>query len=115
MEISRTNATELEEWDFTVDICPINLVVNLERYSHVVIGSAERVSAPLPKITIIIEGHRSELRGIPLVLFAGRFQNNGVFEAGRKARLVYLDMIRRRLRLKHEAFYSGVYDPVKVS
>lgn len=51
MEISWTIATELEEWDFIVDICPINLVVNLGRYSHVVIGSAVRMSAPLPEIT----------------------------------------------------------------
>lgn len=115
MEIAQTIATELEERDFTVDICPINQVANLDGYSHVVIGSAVRMSAPLPEVTQFIEGHLSEFHGIPLAFFAVHLQNNGDDEASRKARLAYLVPIRNLLRLQHEAFFTGVYDPKKVS
>jgi len=115
MEIAQTIATELEERDFTIDICPINQVANLDGYSHVVIGSAVRMSAPLPEVTQFIEGHLSEFRGIPLAFFAVHLQNAGEDEASRKARLAYLDPIRKLLRLQHEAFFTGVYDPEKVS
>lgn len=115
MEIARTIATELEQREFTVDICPIKQVANLQGYSHAVIGSAVRMSAPLPEVTQFIEGHRSEFHGIPLAFFAVHLQNDGEDEASRKARLAYLDPIRKLLRLQHEAFFTGVYDPEKVS
>ncbi len=115
MEIAQTIATELEKRDFSVDICPINRVANLEGYSHVVIGSAVRMSAPLPEVTQFIEGHLSEFHGIPLAFFAVHLQNDGDDEASRKFRLAYLDPIRKLLPLQHEAFFTGVYDPEKVS
>lgn len=115
LEIAQTVATELEERDFSVDICPIYQVVNLEGYSHVVMGSAIRMSAPLPEVTQFIEEHRSEFHGIPLAFFAVHLQNDGDDEASRKARLAYLDPIRKLLHLQHETFFTGVYDPENVS
>lgn len=115
MEIARTIALELEKRSFTVDICPIKQVNSLEGYSHVVIGSAIRMGSPLPEVTRFIKEHQSELSGIPLACFAVYLQNDGDDEASRKARLAYLEPIRNQLRITHEAFFTGVYDPEKVS
>jgi len=115
MEVARAIALELEKRDFEFDICPIKQVNSLEGYSHVVIGSAIRMGSPLPEVTHFIKEHQSELNGIPLACFAVYLQNDGDDEVSRKARLAYLDPIRNQLRITHEAFFTGVYDPEKVS
>lgn len=115
MEIARAIALELENRAFTVDISPIDRVTSLEGYSHVVLGSAIRMGSPLPEITRFIEEHYSEFQNIPLACFAVHLQYDGEDEASRKARLAYLEPIRSQLRLRHEAFFTGVYDPAKVS
>lgn len=115
MEIARIIALELEKRDFTVDICPIKQVNSLVGYSHVVIGSAIRMGSPLPEVTDFIEEHRSEFRGIPIACFAVHLQYIGEDEASQKARVAYLDPIRNQMRITHEAFFTGVYDPTKVS
>lgn len=115
MEIARTIAQELEKRSFTVDISSIDRVVSLEGYSHVVIGSAIRMGAPLPEVTSFIEEHHSEFRDISLACFAVYLQHDGDDDASRKARLAYLDPIRKLLTLQYEAFFTGVFDPKKVS
>lgn len=115
MEIARTIALELEKRDFDFDICPIKQVNSLEGYSHVVIGSAIRMGSPLPEVIHFIKEHQSEFSDIPLACFAVHLQNDGDDEASRKARLAYLDPIRNQLRITHEACFTGVYDPEKVS
>jgi menaquinone-dependent protoporphyrinogen oxidase len=115
MEIARAIALELQERSFAVDVCPINRVADLKGYSHVVIGSAIRMSSPLPEVTQFLEEHRTESRGIPLAFFAVYLMNNGDDEASHTARLAYLDPIRKLLRLQHEAFFTGVFDPKRVS
>lgn len=115
MEIALAISLELEKRGFTVDICPISRVTDLSDYSHVIIGSAIRMSAPLPEVTQFIEEHRSEFHGIPLAFFAVYLSNNGDDETSRTARLAYLDPIRQILRIQHEAFFTGVFDPAKVS
>lgn len=115
MEIARTISLELEKRSFTVDICPIEEVKSLDGYSHVVIGSAIRMSAPLPEVKQFITEHQSEFKGIPFAFFAVYLQNAGEDDASRKARLAYLDSIRKLLPIQHEAFFTGVYDPEKVS
>lgn len=115
MEIARTIALELENRGFTVDISPINRVMSLEGYSHVVIGTAIRMGAPLPEVTNFIEEHHSEFRDVPLACFIVHLQHDGADEASRSARLAYLDPIRKLLPLQQEAFFTGVYDPDKVS
>ncbi|MCZ7554201.1 MAG: hypothetical protein M5U05_16750 [Anaerolineales bacterium] len=114
MEIAHRIATELEERDFAVNICPIKRVTSLVGYSHVVIGSAIRMGSPLPEITHFVEEYHSELRGIPLACFAVYLQHDGQDETSRKARLAYLNPIRNLLSLQYEAFFTGVYDPTKV-
>ncbi|NLG99535.1 MAG: twin-arginine translocation signal domain-containing protein [Chloroflexi bacterium] len=115
MEIAQAIALELENRGFTVDYSPIERVTGLEDYSHVVIGSAIRMSAPLPEVTQFIEEHRAAFRGIPLAFFAVHLSNDGDDEASRAARHAYLDPVRKLLRLQHEAFFTGVFDPKKVS
>jgi len=115
MEIARTIALELENRDFTVDISPIERVTSLEEYSHVVIGSAIRMGTPLREVTQFITDHFSEFRSIPLAFFAVYLQHDGEDETSRKARLAYLDPIRSQIRITHEAYFTGVYDPAKVS
>lgn len=115
MEIARTIALELEKRDFVFDICPIKQVESLKGYSHVVIGSAIRMGSPLPEVTHFIEEHRSEFRDAPLAFFAVHLRYDGEDEASRKARLAYLDPIRIQLRITHEAYFTGVYDPAKVT
>ncbi len=115
MEIARTIALELEKRDFVFDICPIKRVESLKGYSHVVIGSAIRMGSPLPEVTHFIEEHRSEFGGIPLACFVVHLQHDGEDEASRKARVAYLDPIRNQLLITHEAYFTGVYDPAKVT
>ncbi len=115
MEIAREIARELEKRKFTVDICPVKQVESLEGYSHAVIGSAIRMGSPLPEVTHFIKEHQSELSRIPLASFAVHLRNDGEDEGSRKARLAYLDPIHTQLPITHEAFFTGLYDPAKVS
>lgn len=115
MEIAQAIALELEKRSFAVNYCPIQQVTNLEDYSYVVIGSAIRIAAPLPEVTQFIEDHHASLRGIPLAFFAVYLQNSGEDEASQQARLAYLDLIRKLLPIQHEAFFTGVFDPTKLS
>ncbi|MCC6146689.1 MAG: flavodoxin [Anaerolineaceae bacterium] len=115
MEIARTIAQELEKRHFIVDICPIKQIDSLEDYSHIIMGSAIRMGSPLPEIIQFINEHQSECSRIPLACFAVHLQHDGENEASRKARLACLDPIRKLLPLQHEVFFTGVYDPDKVS
>jgi menaquinone-dependent protoporphyrinogen oxidase len=115
MEIARVIAMELENRNLSVDICPIKQVKSLEGYSHVVIGSAVRMGTPLPEVTQFITDNQSSLAKTPFALFAVYLQNDGEDEASRKARLAYLDPIRNLISPQYEAFFTGVYDPTKVS
>lgn len=115
MEIARVIALELEKRYFSVDICPINQVESLEGYSHIVIGSAIRMGSPLPEVKAFVNEHCSEFRSIPFACFAVHLQHDGEDKASQEARLTYLDPIRNQLRITHEAFFTGVYNPVKVS
>jgi len=115
MEIARIIAVELENRGFTVDISPIDRVTSLEGYSHLVIGSAIRMGAPLSEVINFIEEHHSEFQNISLACFAVHLQYDGEDEASRTARLAYLEPIRKQLSLRHEAYFTGVYDPDKVS
>lgn len=115
MEIARALALELENRSFTVDVCPIQQAASLDGYSHVVIGSAIRMGTPLPEVTQFITDHRAELQRISLAFFAVHLQNSGEDETSRKARLAYLEPVRALTPLQHEAFFTGVFDPGKVS
>jgi len=115
MEIARTIALEFEKRNFEFEILPIKQVKSLKGYSHVVIGSAIRMGSPLPEVTRFIEEHRSEFQGIPLASFAVHLQHGGEDEASQKALVAYLDPIRNQVRIMHEAYFTGVYDPAKVS
>jgi len=115
IEIAQAIAIELEKRSFTVDISPVKRVTDLKGYSYVVIGSAIRMSAPLPEVIEFIEQNRDMLCSIPTAFFAVYLMNFASDEASSKARLAYLDPIRNLLFLQHEAFFTGVFDPAKVS
>lgn len=115
MEIARMIALELENRSFTVDICPISRVTDLNDYSHVVIGSAIRMSTPLPEVTEFVEQNRKTLLSTPTAFFAVHLMNYENDAASNKARLAYLDQIRDLVALQSEVFFTGVFDPKKVS
>lgn len=113
--IAQAIASELEKRRFTVDICPVNRVTDLADYSCVAIGSAIRMSAPLPEAMEFVEQYHDTLRTIPTAFFAVYLMNTENDEASSRARLAYLDPVRKLLPLQHEAFFTGVFDPAKVS
>lgn len=115
MEIAQAIAQEFEKRRFAVDFCPIKRVTDSHDYSHVVIGSAIRMSAPLPEVTQLVEDHHEAFRVIPLPFFAVHLANHGDDETSRAARHAYLDPVRRLLCIQHEAFFTGVFNPAKVS
>lgn len=115
IEIARAIALELEKRNFTVDISPVKRVTDLKGYNCVVLGSAIRMSAPLPEVIQFIEQNRDTLGAIPTAFFAVYLMNSESGEASSKARLAYLDPIRKLLALQDEAFFTGVFDPAKVS
>jgi menaquinone-dependent protoporphyrinogen oxidase len=115
MEIARVIGMELENRGFSVDVCPIRQVKSIEGYNHIVIGSAVRMGTTLPEVSDFIIENQNSLEKIPLAFFAVHLQYDGEDEASQKARRAYLDAIRNQIRLQHEAFFTGVYDPTKVS
>lgn len=115
LEIAKAIVLELENRSFSVDICPISRVTDLNKYSHVVIGSAIRMSAPLPEATEFVEQNHIKLASIPTAFFAVYLMNFESDAASIKARFAYLDPIRNLLAMNHEAFFTGVFDPEKVS
>lgn len=115
MEISQAIAGELEKRNFTVDIGPIKQMTVLKDYDYVVIGSAIRMSAPMPEVIEFIQQNQSLLHTIPTAFFAVHLANLADDEVSSKARLAYLDSIRPLLSLSHEAFFAGVFDPSKLS
>jgi menaquinone-dependent protoporphyrinogen oxidase len=113
--IAQAIASELEKRCFTVDISPVNRVTDLKGYHYVVIGSAIRMSAPLPEVVNFVEQNRDKLASIPTAFFAVYLMNSANDEVSSKARLGYIDPIRNLLPIQHEAFFTGVFDPKKVS
>jgi len=115
IEIAQAIAFEMEKRSFIVDISPVNQVTDLKGYSFVVIGSAIRMSAPLSEAIEFVEQFRDTLCSIPTAFFAVYLMNYASDEASCKARLAYLNTIRHLLSLQHEAFFTGVFDPAKVT
>lgn len=115
MKIAQTIAFELLKRNFTVDIRPIQRVTDLKGYNYVVIGSAIRMSSPLPEVMAFLEQFSTALLEIPTAFFAVYLMNSENTEVSNKARLSYLDPVRKLLPLQHEAYFTGVFDPQKVS
>lgn len=115
MEVAQTVAKELADRGFAVDIRPLKQVTSLDGYSAVVVGSAVRMGSPLPEAAKFVEKNAAALQKLPVAFFAVHIMNMADDDASRKARLAYLDPIRKLVTLKHEAYFAGVGDMSKVS
>lgn len=113
--VAQAVAEELKSRNFTVDISPVNRVTDLEGYSFVVIGSAIRMGAPLSEVAEFVKQHRDKLQTIPTAFFAVYLMNSEDSQSGQQARLAYLNSIRDLVTLQNEAFFTGVFNPKKVS
>jgi menaquinone-dependent protoporphyrinogen oxidase len=115
MEVAQTVAKELVDRGFSVDVRPIKQVTSLNGYTGVVVGSAIRMSTWLPEASKFVETHKDTLASLPTAFFCVHLMNIGDDEASRKARLAYLEPVRKLVTPKSEACFAGVGDMSKVS
>ncbi len=115
MEVAQAVAQELTNRGYAVDVRLAKQVSSLEGYAAVVIGSAIRYSQWLPEAVKFVEQNQAALKQMPTAFFAVHLMNMGDDETSHKARLAYLDPVRKLVVPKAEAFFSGVGDPSKVS
>jgi menaquinone-dependent protoporphyrinogen oxidase len=80
-----------------------------------VLGSAVRVGQWLPEAVKFVEQHRPVLSQHPVALFAVHIMNLEDDDASRKARLAYLDPVRKLITPRAEAFFAGVGDLTKLN
>jgi menaquinone-dependent protoporphyrinogen oxidase len=69
----------------------------------------------LPEAVKFVNQNQNVLSQIPDAFFAVHLMNLGSDEASRKARLAYLDPVRKLITPQKEAFFAGVGDWKKVS
>jgi menaquinone-dependent protoporphyrinogen oxidase len=115
MEVAQAVAKELTSRGFAVDVRPVKQAGDVKGYAAVVIGSAIRMGAPLSEAIKFVEKNSAALREVPAAFFAVHLMNMGTDETSQKARLAYLDPIRKLVPLQNEAFFAGVGDFAKVS
>jgi len=114
-EIAETIGQTLALQNGAVDVLPLEKVKSLKGYKAVVLGSAIRIGHWLPEAVRFVEQNRDSLAQMPAAFFAVHLMNLGSDEANRKARLAYLDPVRKLVTPKKEAFFAGVGDYKKVS
>jgi menaquinone-dependent protoporphyrinogen oxidase len=115
MEVAQSVARELAARGYSVDVHPVKQVSNLKGYSAVVLGSAIRMGGWLPEAVKFVETNRTALAQLPTAFFAVHLMNIADDETSRKARLAYLDPVRKLVTPQSEAFFAGVGDMSKVS
>ncbi len=115
MEVAQAVAHELTNRGYAVDMRMAKQVSSLDGYAAVVVGSAVRYGQWLPEAVKFVEQNQAALKQMPTAFFAVHLMNMDEDETSRKARLAYLDPVRKLVMPKSEAFFSGVGDPSKVS
>ena len=114
-EVAQAIAEELTKRGCAVDVCQASKVTGLEGYTAVVVGSAVRFGSWLPEAVKFVEQNQAALSKLPVSFFAVHLMNMGDDETSRQARLAYLDLVRKQVTPKAEAFFPGVGDQSKVS
>lgn len=113
-EVAHSIAEILSSQGTTVDVLPLNKVTSLQGYQAAVLGSAVRMGAWLPEAVKFVEQNRDALSRLPIAFFAVHIMNLGEDETSRKARLAYLDSVRKLVPPRKEAFFAGVGNWKKV-
>ncbi len=115
IEVAQAVAQELTNRGYAVDVHLAKQVSSLDGYAAVVVGSAIRYGQWLPEAVKFVEQNQAALKQIPTAFFTVHLMNMGDDETSRKARLAYLDPVRKLVTPQAEAFFSGVGDSSKVS
>jgi menaquinone-dependent protoporphyrinogen oxidase len=115
VEVAQFVANELVQRGYSVDVRPVKQVASLNGYSGVVVGSTIRMGSWLPEAFKFVETNQAVLGELRTAFFAVHLMNQGDDETSRKARLAYLDPVRKLVVPQSEAFFSGVGDMSKVS
>ncbi len=115
MEVAQVVAQELTNRGYAVDVRLAKQVSSLDGYAAVVVGSAVRYGQWLSETVKFVEQNQAALKRMPTAFFAVHLMNMGDDETSRKARLAYLDPVRKLVMPQAEAFFSGVGDSSKVS
>jgi menaquinone-dependent protoporphyrinogen oxidase len=115
VEVAQAVAEELTKRGFAVDVRQAAKVTEIDGYTAVVVGSAVRFGSWMPEAVKFVEQNRAALNNLPTAFFAVHLMNMSDDDASRKARLAYLDPVRKLVSPKAEAFFPGVGDLSKVS
>lgn len=114
-EIAQVIAKSLSEQGTSVDLLPLKDVKDLQSYRAVILGCAVRMGQWLPEAVRFVEQNQERLSQIPTAFFAVHLMNMGSDSASQKARLAYLDPVRKLVTPQKEAFFTGIGDWKKVS
>lgn len=106
---------ELRRRSLEVEIQPVTTNPTVEKYEAVILGSAIRMANWLPEMVEFIKTNQSALRSRPVALFTVHILNTGTDEAGRMARLAYLNTVRPLLNPMDEVFFTGRIDLATLS
>ncbi len=109
-EIATRMGQTLVKNNIAVDVLPVNKVSDLSAYSAVIVGSAIRMSKPLPEVLTFIEKNQAVLQKIPFHVFIACMTLNEDTEANRKTVSAYLDPVRALVKPTTEGLFAGVMD-----
>lgn len=109
-EIGEAIAGDLRSRNYAVDVLPVADVKNLGGYRAVFLGSAVREGRWLPEAVTFLRQSSETLTKLPTAFFTVHMRNRGSDEKSVKARLAYLDPVRKIVRPNVEAFFAGKLD-----
>ena len=115
VEVAAAIAESLGSRGYAVDVKPVKEKPSLAGYSAVVMGSAIRMGAWLPEAVAFVKANQAALDGMPAALFTVHMLNTGDDEAGRTARLGYLNTVRPLLHGAEEVYFAGKFDFSRLS
>jgi len=100
---------------FEIDIKSAKEKPSLEGYQAVLVGSAIRMGAWLPKAVEFVKNNQGALNQLPVALFTVHMLNREDDEASRANRLAYLKDVRPLLKPVDEIFFAGKFDMSRLS
>ncbi|HMN58997.1 MAG TPA: flavodoxin domain-containing protein [Anaerolinea sp.] len=114
-EVAAAIGETLGKRGFTVDVRPVKENPNVNDYQAVIMGSAIRMGSWLPEAMEFVKNNQAALAGKQTALFCVHMLNDGEDEAGRSARLSYLNAVRGLLNGAEEAYFTGKFDFSRLS
>jgi len=98
-----------------VDVLPIGKVKDLAPYRQVILGSAVRISSPLPEAVKFVEANQAALQQKSFSAFLVCMTMKDDNEETRKTVSAYVEPIRALVKPASEGLFAGVIDPSKVN